>query len=81
LGGRTENCQVGVFLAYSSPGGTAFLDRALYLPEEWTDDPDRCEETGVPEGTALKRGRCRDSSRISVITISQADDAILQPSR
>lgn len=30
--GRIENCQVGVFLAYASPRGRAFLDRALYLP-------------------------------------------------
>lgn len=32
--GRIENCQVGVFLAYSSRHGTAFIDRALDLPEE-----------------------------------------------
>ena len=32
--GRIENCQVGVFLAYASPRGRAFLDRALYLPED-----------------------------------------------
>lgn len=51
--GRIENAQVGVFLAYASPLGTAFLDRALYLPEEWTDDPSRCEAAGVPEGTAF----------------------------
>jgi SRSO17 transposase len=49
--GRIENAQVGVFLAYASRHGTAFLDRALYLPQEWTDDPRRCEEAGVPEGT------------------------------
>src|SRR3954453_15826432 len=36
--GRIENAQVGVFLAYASRYGTAFLDRALYLPEGWTDD-------------------------------------------
>jgi SRSO17 transposase len=51
--GRIENAQVGVFLAYASRHGTAFLDRALYLPEEWTDDPDRCEKAGVPEATAF----------------------------
>ena len=51
--GRIENAQVGVFLAYASRHGTAFLDRALYLPKDWTDDPDRCEEAGVPEGTAF----------------------------
>jgi SRSO17 transposase len=51
--GRIENAQVGVFLAYASRHGTAFLDRALYLPKEWTDDPGRCAEAGIPEGTAL----------------------------
>ena len=51
--GRIENAQVGVFLAYASRHGTAFLDRALYLPKEWTDDPGRCQEAGIPEGTAF----------------------------
>lgn len=46
--GRIENCQVGVFLAYASPHGQAFLDRALYLPKEWTPDPTRCRVAGVP---------------------------------
>jgi SRSO17 transposase len=46
--GRIENCQVGVFLAYASPKGHGLLDRALYLPKEWTDDPTRCREAGVP---------------------------------
>ena len=41
--GRIENAQVGVFLAYASRHGTSFLDRALYLPAGWTDDPERCE--------------------------------------
>ena len=49
--GRVENAQVGVFLAYASRHGAAFLDRALYLPEEWTDDPERCTRAGIPEGT------------------------------
>src|SRR3712207_6172981 len=31
--GRIENCQVGVFLAYTSRHGHALIDRALYLPE------------------------------------------------
>jgi SRSO17 transposase len=51
--GRIENAQVGVFLAYASRHGMAFLDRALYLPKEWTDDPKRCERAGIPEGTAF----------------------------
>jgi len=46
--GRTENAQVAVYLAYAAPGGSAFLDRALYLPRSWTDDPGRCRTAGVP---------------------------------
>jgi len=49
--GTTANCQVGVFLAYASAAGTAFIDRALYLPQEWADDRDRRAEAGVPEET------------------------------
>ena len=33
--GKVENCQIGVFLAYGSRRGAAFLDRELYLPQEW----------------------------------------------
>jgi SRSO17 transposase len=51
--GRIENCQVGVFLAYASRHGTALLDRALYLPKGWTDEPGRCEAAGIPGGTAF----------------------------
>jgi SRSO17 transposase len=47
--GDTVNCQVGVFLAYSSEKGAAFLDRALYLPRAWTGDPVRRAEAGIPE--------------------------------
>jgi SRSO17 transposase len=51
--GRIENAQVGVFLAYASRHGTAFLDRSLYLPKEWADDPARCKKAGVPGGKAF----------------------------
>jgi SRSO17 transposase len=47
--GRIENCQMGVFLAYASPKGRAFLDRELYLPQEWAQDRGRRREAGVPE--------------------------------
>jgi SRSO17 transposase len=49
--GATTNCQVGVFLAYASAAGTAFIDRALYLPQEWADDRARRIEADVPEDT------------------------------
>jgi len=47
--GRTENCQVGVFLAYASRHGHALIDRELYLPRSWTDDPQRCRGAGIPQ--------------------------------
>lgn len=47
--GRIENAQVGVFLAYATARGRAFLDRELYLPAEWADDAPRRAEAGVPE--------------------------------
>jgi SRSO17 transposase len=46
--GETANCQVGVFLAYASTKGAAFIDRALYLPRSWTDDPERSGAAGIP---------------------------------
>jgi SRSO17 transposase len=49
--GDTVNCQVGVFLAYASAHGAAFIDRALYLPREWATDQDRRVEAGIPAGT------------------------------
>jgi SRSO17 transposase len=47
--GDTANAQVGVFLAYASAKGAAFVDRARYLPCAWTDDPGRCRAAGIPE--------------------------------
>jgi SRSO17 transposase len=47
--GRVENCQIGVFLGYASTQGQALIDRALYLPQEWVADVERCREAKVPE--------------------------------
>jgi SRSO17 transposase len=47
--GRTENCQVGVFLAYASRYGHALIDRELYLPRTWAEDRDRCHAASIPE--------------------------------
>uniref|UniRef100_UPI000A32782C IS701 family transposase n=1 Tax=Xenorhabdus vietnamensis TaxID=351656 RepID=UPI000A32782C len=46
--GRVENSQIGVFLCYAGNGGHAFVDRALYLPRQWTDARSRCEAAGIP---------------------------------
>ena len=47
--GKIENCQIGVFLTYCTGRGYTFLDRRLYLPEEWCQDPARRREAYVPE--------------------------------
>lgn len=46
--GRVENCQIGVFLSYAGRHGHTLIDRELYLPQEWTDDPARCRRAGIP---------------------------------
>jgi SRSO17 transposase len=48
--GKVTNCQVGVFAAYVSRHGHALIDRALYLPKAWTDDPARLAAAHVPPG-------------------------------
>jgi len=49
--GKITNCQIGVFATYASRHGHAFIDRALYLPKAWTDDPARMARAHVPPGT------------------------------
>src|SRR6476660_2426388 len=46
--GKITNCQIGVFAACASRHGHAFIDRALYLPKAWTDDPARLAAAHVP---------------------------------
>ena len=49
--GKVTNCQIGVFAAYVSRHGHAFIDRALYLPKSWTDDPTRLAAAHVSPET------------------------------
>jgi SRSO17 transposase len=51
--GRIENCQIGVFVAYASPKGRTFVDRELYLPQTWAEDPDRRRAAWVPAEVAF----------------------------
>ena len=47
--GQVENCQVGVFLAYVTARGHTLIDRELYLPLDWIEDPARCRAASIPE--------------------------------
>ena len=46
--GKLDHCQIGVFLSWQTSKGHALIDRALYLPEEWAEDPARRQAAGVP---------------------------------
>ena len=47
--GRIENCQLGVFLAYTTSKGRTLIDRELYLPKSWTEDRQRCQDAAIPD--------------------------------
>jgi SRSO17 transposase len=47
--GKVANCQVVVTLHYADPAASWPVNARLYLPAEWTDDPERMKKAGVPE--------------------------------
>ena len=52
--GRIENCQLGVFLAYATARGHAFVDRELYVPASWIADRARCREAKIPKTVGFR---------------------------
>jgi SRSO17 transposase len=51
--GKVDNAQVAVYLAYATTAGHGVIDRELYLPQGWIDDPARCHAAGVPDQRAF----------------------------
>jgi SRSO17 transposase len=47
--GKIANCQIGVLLGYATAHGHVGLDCALFVPEEWFADRDRCRQAGLPD--------------------------------
>jgi SRSO17 transposase len=47
--GQVEHCQVGVFLSYVTARGHTLIDRELYLPLDWIEDPASCQAASIPE--------------------------------
>ena len=68
--GKVDNCQLGVFLAYASPRGRAFIDRELYLPKAWTNDRARCRAARVPEQVGF-----RTKPQLAQLLLERALDA------
>ncbi|HUX76989.1 MAG TPA: IS701 family transposase [Anaerolineae bacterium] len=52
--GKVENSQVGVLLTYFNRRAYTFLDRRLYLPEDWCTDEERRREAQVPDDVTFK---------------------------
>ena len=46
--GRIENCQIGVFLAWSTPTEHTLIDRELYIPKDWFADEERLKKARIP---------------------------------
>ena len=68
--GKVDNCQLGVFLAYASAKGRAFIDRELYLPKAWTEDRARCRAARVPEQVGF-----RTKPQLARVMLERALDA------
>jgi SRSO17 transposase len=53
--GRTDNCQIGVFLSYASEKGHTLVDRRLYMKEDWFGAGARArrERAGIPKGSVF----------------------------
>jgi SRSO17 transposase len=54
--GKVENCQVGVFAAYTSVHGYALIDKRLYIPEHWFSDDyrEKREKCNLPPAIEFK---------------------------
>jgi SRSO17 transposase len=68
--GKVDNCQLGVFLAYASSRGRAFIDRELYLPKAWTEDRARCRAARVPDQVGF-----RTKPQLAQVMLERALDA------
>ena len=53
--GKQENSQVGVFGALGRGDRVSLIDARLYLPQEWIDDPARCDEADIPKAEQVHR--------------------------
>lgn len=68
--GKVDNGQVGVFGVLCCGERAALVDARLYLPKEWTDDPQRCAEAGVPP--SQRSFRTKDQLAVEIIVHARA---------
>jgi SRSO17 transposase len=55
--GKIDNCVVGVHLSYAAPGFQVLLDSAVYLPEDWANDPARRKKVMCPRRSSFAPSR------------------------
>jgi len=55
--GKVDNCQVAVFASLAQGPYSTLFDTRLYLPQEWTEDPQRCLAAGVPESEIVFKSK------------------------
>ena len=47
--GKVDNCVVTVHLSYAADDFHCLLDNELFLPQEWSNDRERCRAAGIPD--------------------------------
>jgi SRSO17 transposase len=52
--GKHDNCQAAVSLSVSTWSSSLPIAWRLYLPEVWSQDSQRCQQAGVPEGVEFQ---------------------------
>jgi SRSO17 transposase len=67
--GKIANSQVCVMACLSNGDHASMVDARLYLPKEWADDPDRCQDAGIPEAGRLFRTKLELAYDILVLQL------------
>jgi hypothetical protein len=66
-GGRTRNCVLLMHLGFSTGDFNCVVDNALYLPETWTESPERRASARIPESV-----KHRTRSQIALDLLARA---------
>lgn len=69
--GKTANSQVAVFGCLSNGDFASMVDARLYLPQDWCNNPERCEEAGIPENERTFKTKLQLAAEIIDHQVSQ----------
>lgn len=68
--GKVDNCQIGVFSSLARGRDACLINKKLYLPKGWTEDPQRCDKAGVPKDHQLYK----KSQDLALELVDDADE-------